>query len=145
MLALYVIYATIIEFKASQGRPLDLTVATALGMLALVVAFSLPDTIIVSADGLQQISWLSKIKRIRWTEIAQINTWEKSRTVMAYFRHFPGNSSLASPRPYLWHPSLSRAEGHCALERTRDSGLLGSILTMQCDRLRNRQSNAGLI
>ena len=55
--------------------------ATALGMLALVVAFSFPHTIIVMADGLQQITWLRRKKQIHWGDIVEINTGERSRAV----------------------------------------------------------------
>ena len=65
------------------------------------------------------------------------------RVAFFYFHHFPGNSSIASPRPLDWQPSSSRA--NCALERTRCGVLLGLDLTTQCDRLRNQQSGTGLI
>jgi Bacterial PH domain len=35
----------------------------------------------IASDGLQQVSWLWKNKRIRWEDIVEINTGGKSRTV----------------------------------------------------------------
>jgi hypothetical protein len=78
LLLLYLIYATVIQLKTSHGRPLNLT---ALGILTLVIVFSFPYTIIVTADGLQQIAWLRIKKQICWTDIVEINTGERSRTV----------------------------------------------------------------
>jgi hypothetical protein len=46
-----------------------------------MIAASFPETIIVKADGLEQVSWLWKNKRIHRSDIVEINTGEKSRTV----------------------------------------------------------------
>jgi hypothetical protein len=81
LLIAYLIYATVSQLKASHGRPLDLIVAAALGTLALMIAFTFPDTIIVRADGLEQIAWLRRRKQIRWADVVEINTGERSRTV----------------------------------------------------------------
>jgi hypothetical protein len=56
-------------------------VAASLGILAVMILFPFPETIIVTTDGLKQISWLWKNRQIRWVEIVEINTGEKSRTV----------------------------------------------------------------
>ena len=81
LLVPYLIYAIVSQVKYSHGRPLHLMTAAALGVIALMIIFTFPETIIVTADGLKQISWLWKNKRIRWSEIVEINTGEKSRTV----------------------------------------------------------------
>jgi hypothetical protein len=46
-----------------------------------MIAFTFPDTIIVKADGLEQIAWLRRRRQIRWADIVEINTGEKGRTV----------------------------------------------------------------
>lgn len=40
-----------------------------------------PGTIVITADGLEQVHWLWKNKLIQWSEIEEINTGEKSRAV----------------------------------------------------------------
>ena len=76
-----IMYAIVSQVKYSHGRPLHLMTAAALGVVALMILFTFPGTIIVTADGLKQISWLWKNKQVRWAEIVEINTGEKSRTV----------------------------------------------------------------
>jgi hypothetical protein len=60
---------------------LDLIIAAILGILAMMFIFTFPETIVVTDNGLEQISWLWKKKQIRWADIVEINTGEKSRTV----------------------------------------------------------------
>ncbi len=81
LLVVYLIYATISQLMHIHGRPLNLMVAVSLGILTVMIAFPFPGKITVTADGLEQVSWLWKNKRIRWADIVEINTGEKSRTV----------------------------------------------------------------
>jgi hypothetical protein len=81
LLVVYLIYATISQLMRIHGRPLNLMVAIGFGVLTVTIAFAFPEKIIVTADGLEQVSWLWKNKRIRWADIIEINTGEKSRTV----------------------------------------------------------------
>jgi hypothetical protein len=80
-LVVYLVYAAISQLKGSHGRPLDLIIAAGLGILAMMFIFTFPETIIVTDNGLEQISWLWKKKQIRWADIVEINTGEKRRTV----------------------------------------------------------------
>src|SRR5487761_1658698 len=57
---------TIDSFRHSQGQILTLLSAAAPALLVLVVVSYVPGTIIITADGLQQIYWFSRNKRIRW-------------------------------------------------------------------------------
>jgi Bacterial PH domain len=81
LLVAYLIYATINQLMHIQGRALNLMVAVSLGILTVMIAFRFPGKIIVTADGLEQVSWLWRNKQIRWAEIGEINTGGKSRTV----------------------------------------------------------------
>jgi hypothetical protein len=77
----FFVYTTVTQVTYSHGKPLELVMAVCFGVIAVMVIFTFPGTIIASADGLEQTFWLWKNKGIRWTEIAEINTGEKSRTV----------------------------------------------------------------
>jgi hypothetical protein len=81
LLVVYSIYATISQVMHIQRSPLSLMSAALIGTITVMIAISFPAKIIVASDGLEQISWLWKNKRIRWDEIVEINTGEKSRTV----------------------------------------------------------------
>jgi hypothetical protein len=81
LLVVYLVYATVSQLKGSHGRPLDLIIAAGLGILAMMFIFTFPETIVVTDDSLEQISWLWKKKQIRWADIVEINTGEKRRTV----------------------------------------------------------------
>jgi Bacterial PH domain len=77
----YLGYAAIHRLQHSHGRPLDLLISVCVGTVALTLSFSLPGTIAVTADGVEQVFWLRKNKYVRWADIVEINTGEKSRTV----------------------------------------------------------------
>ncbi len=81
LLSVYLVYAFVGELKGGHRRPFDLIYAAAIGIIAVMVIFTFPGTIIATPDGLEQISWLWRNKQIRWAEIAEINTGEKRRTV----------------------------------------------------------------
>ena len=77
----YLIYATIRRLMHINAGWFSLYIAVILGGLAVMIAFPFPAAILVTADGVEQISWLWKNKRIRWDDIVEINTGEKSHTV----------------------------------------------------------------
>ena len=81
LLVVYLIYATISQVMHVHGSPLNLMSAALVGTLTVMIAISFPAKIIVSSDGLEQVAWLWKNKRILWADIVEINTGEKSRTV----------------------------------------------------------------
>jgi hypothetical protein len=56
LLVAYLIYATISQLMHIHGRPLSLMVAVSLGILTIMIAFPFPGKIIVTADGLEQVS-----------------------------------------------------------------------------------------
>ncbi len=77
----YLIYATVRRLMHIHAGWLNLDTAVTFGGLAVLLAIQFPGAILVTADGLEQVSWLWKNKRIRWEDIAEINTGEKSHTV----------------------------------------------------------------
>jgi hypothetical protein len=94
----YSAYVTITQLTYSHGRPIQLMMTVGLGAIAVMITLTFPETIIVTADGLEQISWLWKTKLIHWADIVEINTGNKSRTVtitgvggtkIVHFRQLP--------------------------------------------------------
>ena len=77
----YLTFATVRELIHVPRSPLGLITAAVVVIITVTSAVSFPATIIVANNGLEQVSWLWKNKHIRWSEIAEINTGEKSRTV----------------------------------------------------------------
>jgi hypothetical protein len=77
----YSVYVTVTQLTYSHGRPLQLMIAVGLGVIAVMIIFTFPGTIVATADGLEQISWLWKKKQIHWADIVEINTGERGRTV----------------------------------------------------------------
>ena len=51
------------------------------GLLVISVAAELPGSIAISNDGLEQIFWFRRNKRICWVDIVEINTGKKDRDV----------------------------------------------------------------
>jgi hypothetical protein len=81
LLVIYSTYATLSQVMHAQRSPLSLTSAALGGVLTITIAISFPAKIIVTSEGLEQVCWLWKNKRIRWDEIVEINTGEKSHLV----------------------------------------------------------------
>lgn len=81
VLIVYLIYATVTQVRHLHGSPLHLIPSVLTGSVAVMIAVSFPATIIVASDGLQQVSWLWKNKRLCWKDIVEINTGEKDRTI----------------------------------------------------------------
>jgi hypothetical protein len=65
----------------SHGKFLEVEIAICSGLLAFEFLIAFPGMIIVSDNGLEQVYWFWKHKRIQWKDIAEINTGEKSRTI----------------------------------------------------------------
>jgi len=81
LLMAYLTYAAVRELMHVPRSPLGLITAALIVTITVAIAASFPATIIVDTKGLEQVSWLWKNKRIGWSEIVEINTGEKSRTV----------------------------------------------------------------
>jgi hypothetical protein len=62
------------ELVRHQGNPWALFVVTCFGLAALSIFSSFPETIAVTPEGLEQIYWMQKNKRIRWEDIEEIKT-----------------------------------------------------------------------
>ncbi len=77
----YLIYAIVRRLMHINAGWLNLDIAITFAGLAVMIAFPFPSAIHITDGGLEQISWLWKNKRIRWGDIVEINTGEKSRTV----------------------------------------------------------------
>jgi hypothetical protein len=77
----YLIYVAARRLMHFHAGWLNLDIAVTFGGLAVLLAFPFPGAILLTADGLEQVSWLWKNKRIRWEDIVEINTGEKSHTV----------------------------------------------------------------
>ncbi len=81
LLVAYLAHTTIGFFEHSHGQPFALVNVATAGFLTLAILFSFPGTLIITADGLQQVFWFWRNKRIRWEEIVEINTGKKDRSV----------------------------------------------------------------
>jgi hypothetical protein len=115
------VYLLWIAVKAcidGQDDPLQFLTAACFGGFAVYLLFAFPKTIIATGDGLQQVYWLRRRKRIPWKDIAEINTGGKSRTVT--IRGADGtkivHSSLLADRPRL----LLELKQHCGEELPED-------------------------
>jgi hypothetical protein len=59
----------------------DLLIHMSLGVGALLFLSLLPATIVVTEEGLEQIFWLGKNRKILWDDIDEVNTGKDRRTV----------------------------------------------------------------
>jgi hypothetical protein len=81
VLVAYTIYASIDQLTHAHRRPFSVESGLTMGIMAVTLLFQSPKTIVVTPDGIEQIPRFGKIRRIRWMEIAEINTGEKSKIV----------------------------------------------------------------
>jgi hypothetical protein len=66
--------------KHGLGKPGDFITGVSLGVAVLGFLCVIPGTLIVTSDGLEQIYWFWRNKKIRWDEIVEINTGEKGKS-----------------------------------------------------------------
>ena len=76
----YLAYAIATQLKHSRNALDWIGTLGLLAVGALIVA-GFPGTIVITADGLEQVHWLWRNKHVQWSEIEEINTGEKSRAV----------------------------------------------------------------
>lgn len=81
LLVIFLIYAATVQVKHSHWNLLDLVGTLGFIIVAVMIIPPFPATLVVTTDGLEQVSWLWKNKHILWTDIVEINTGEKSPTV----------------------------------------------------------------
>jgi hypothetical protein len=80
-LVAYLIYAAGEQLRHSHWYLFDTVGTVGVVTVTVMIIGEFPATIAVTADGLEQIYWFRRNKRIGWREIVEINTGEKSRTV----------------------------------------------------------------
>ncbi len=51
------------------------------GLAAVAIIFDLPASIVVSAEGLEQVYWFRRRRRIRWNDIVEIESGRRDRAV----------------------------------------------------------------
>jgi hypothetical protein len=81
LFAIYAAYVAAAHLRHSHREPLDILISICVGILGPMILYSLPGTIAVTADGIEQAFWFQKNRHICWADIVEINTGEKSRTV----------------------------------------------------------------
>ncbi|MGC2639575.1 MAG: PH domain-containing protein [Acidobacteriaceae bacterium] len=81
VVVVYMAFAAIDQGLHTHGKLLNILMTAGFGYVAWALAISFPTTILVSDDGLEQVSWLWRTRRIRWTDIVEINTGQKSGLV----------------------------------------------------------------
>ncbi len=81
VIAIAAVYLTIDLFKRSSGNVFTLVEAACVGLIAAGFLFEFPGTLLISSEGLQQVRWPWRNKRIRWQDIVEINTGKKDPTV----------------------------------------------------------------
>lgn len=81
VLAAFFVYPVPAQFRHMCEHLFSTVTAVAFASAAIALLASFPGTILIDSEGLQQIFWAWKNKRIRWQDIVEINTGEKSRTV----------------------------------------------------------------
>jgi len=69
------------DLRKGMAHPWGFAAGALLEVAVLGSLFALPGTIVVTRHGLEKVYWLRRNTCIRWNEIVEINTGEKSGTV----------------------------------------------------------------
>ena len=81
ILLAFFVYLAPARFIHMGDHLFSIVTAVAFASVAIALLISFPGNILADSEGLQQTYWIWKSKRIRWAEIVEINTGDKSRTV----------------------------------------------------------------
>jgi hypothetical protein len=74
----YLVWLAARDLILSHGKPWDFLAPIVLASCALSFLFLFPGTVVVNAEGLEQIYWFRRRKHIRWEEIDEIETDKQS-------------------------------------------------------------------
>jgi hypothetical protein len=69
------------ELMHNRGHAWNFIILVSLGLAALGMLFEFPGSVAVTGDGLEQVYWFWRNKRIRWNDIVEIESGPKDRTV----------------------------------------------------------------
>lgn len=64
-----------------SNKPMDVWSWVVIVLIALAELLSFPGTVVVTREDIEQVYWFQKIRRIRWSDIVEINIGDKIRTV----------------------------------------------------------------
>jgi hypothetical protein len=74
LIIVYMAWLAVGTLMKSHGNLWDFFIPTCIGLMALSFLFSLPGTVVVSDDGVEQIYWFRRHKRICWMDIVEIES-----------------------------------------------------------------------
>lgn len=81
MLVVMLVWSAIKDLMKKQEKAFGFVSVAGVGLLLLLLLCSFPGTVVITDDALEQVYWFRRRKRIRWKDIVEINTGEKSHTV----------------------------------------------------------------
>jgi hypothetical protein len=68
-------------FRQYDEHILNIVMAACCALVVLMIVSSLPGTIVIAEDGLQQFHWVRRNKHIHWSDIVEINAGKNNRTI----------------------------------------------------------------
>jgi hypothetical protein len=77
----FLVQAAVRHLLRNQYGPWDLLIEGILAAGALAFLSMLPGTIVVTDEGVEQIFWFRKNKRLLWDDIEEVSTGKEQRTV----------------------------------------------------------------
>lgn len=80
-LAFHTAWLAVRNVMKSHGEPWDFVIPVMLGSCAVMFLFAIPGKVVVSENGIDEVNWLRKSKRILWKEIVEIESGQKDRMV----------------------------------------------------------------
>jgi hypothetical protein len=126
IMAAYFVYLVPVQFRRMGGNLLSVVTAVCFASIAIALLTSFPGTILIDSRGLQQKFWARRNKRIRWADIVEINTGERSRTVtitgtdgtkIVHSRQFAGSPTAPlGTQAALWRAASSRLPARTSLQ-----------------------------
>ena len=106
------------NFMHGHGNPWEVMILACLGLAALGILFDNPATIVVTGDGLEQLYWFRRKKRIRWSEFEEVKTGKKSGMVTVTGKD--GTKIIHSPMLADRQRFLLELKRHCGEELPPD-------------------------
>ena len=67
--------------RAGLNQPLQFTTGVLIGIAVLGFVSTIPGTIVVKSEALEEVYWFWRNKKIQWTEIEEIDTEKRGSTV----------------------------------------------------------------
>lgn len=110
-IGVWAVLASTEYFRHGFHKSWDFFIGTMLCVAGAASMIAIPESTVVSEEGITQVYWLGKNKIIRWEDIVEINTFKRQKMIM--IRSASGTKIAYAGEPENRSQFLNEIKRHC--------------------------------